>query len=116
MSTGISVGYKEPNRSKRRETPKGRGMLKNLIIKWADAIHRNEIKGIEAISIDEGPSINSERGITFNVYKASGGTVIETRFYDDVKDRHRRGLYVITDEHDMGHELAKIITMESLKQ
>jgi len=115
MSTGISVGYKESNRSNRRETPTGRGMLKNLIIKWADAIYRNESNKLTTIEMSD-PSINSDKGINFSVYKANGGMVIETRFYDDSKDRNRRGLYVITEEQDMGQEIAKIITIESLKQ
>lgn len=112
MSTGQakSGNYKRP-----KET--NRGMLKNLIIKWADAIYQKENgNGVISIGVDREPSIQSDKGITFSVYKANGGIVIETRFYDDVKDRNRRGLYIINDEQDMGHELAKIITIESLKQ
>jgi len=104
----VSTNYKRPKEP-------NRGMLKKLILKWADAIYQKENK-VVSIGIDRDPNINSERGINFNVYKASGGTVIETRFYDELKDRNRRGLYVITDEQDMGKEIAKIITVESLKQ
>ena len=115
MSTGRTISS---SRHLRREEPKGRGMLKNLIIKWADAICREEIRvGSNILDRDfSEPMIASDRGITFTVYKASGGMVVESRFYDDVKDRTRRGLYVINDEQDMGHEIAKIITIESLKQ
>ena len=115
MSTGQAIDAK---RHLRRETTKGRGMLKNLIIKWAEAIYQNEMNKdhLTPVSIDREPRIDSERGINFSVYKANGGMVVETRFYDDVKDRNRRALYVINDEQDMGHEIAKIITIESLKQ
>ena len=54
-------------------------------------------------------------GFNLRVYKASGGTVIETNVYDRVKDRHHNGLYVITDDKDLGAELSKIITMENLR-
>ena len=53
--------------------------------------------------------------IQFKVYKASGGTIIETSTYDRRTDRHTNGLYIITDEKDLGKEIGKIITMESLK-
>lgn len=54
-------------------------------------------------------------GFNLRVYKASGGTVIETNVYDRQKDRHHTGLYVITDDKDLGDELNKIITMENLR-
>lgn len=54
-------------------------------------------------------------GFNLRVYKASGGTVIETSVYDRQKDRHHTGLYVITDDKDLGDELNKIITMENLR-
>ena len=53
--------------------------------------------------------------IQFKVYKASGGTIIETSTYDRRTDRHTNGLYIITDDKDLGKEIGKIITMESLK-
>jgi hypothetical protein len=53
--------------------------------------------------------------IQFKVYKASGGTIIETSTYDRRTDRHNNGLYIITDDKDLGKEIGKIITMESLK-
>jgi hypothetical protein len=35
--------------------------------------------------------------------------------YDAKLDDDRHGLYVINDDADLGHELAKIITVERLK-
>ena len=67
------------------------------------------------ISVDsEGPNIQSQ-GFRLNVYSASGGTIIETTKYDRQKDDHRHSLYVVTDDKELGEELAKIITMESLR-
>lgn len=61
-------------------------------------------------------SIDSDKAIRFTVSKAQGGVVIETSFYDRVKDRSNQGLYVIRDDQDIGKEIGKIITMETLKQ
>ena len=69
-----------------------------------------------SISIGRGPSLDSDKGIRFQVYKANGGMVVETSMYDRQKDRHHNSLHIITDNQDLGKELAKIITMETLKQ
>ena len=67
------------------------------------------------ISVDsDGPNIQSQ-GFRLNVYSASGGTIIETTQYDRQKDDHRHSLHVVTDDKELGEELAKIITMESLR-
>ena len=67
------------------------------------------------ISVDsEGPNIQSQ-GFRLNVYSASGGTIVETTKYDRQKDDHRHSLHVVTDDKDLGDELSKIITMESLR-
>ena len=67
------------------------------------------------ISVDsEGPNIQSQ-GFRLNVYSASGGTIVETTKYDRQKDDHKHSLHVVTDDKELGEELAKIITMESLR-
>jgi hypothetical protein len=50
-----------------------------------------------------------------NVYRASGGVVIEARTYDPQRDRHHQSLHVITHDQDLATCLDKIITMESLR-
>lgn len=68
------------------------------------------------VSVSKSDSIDSEKSIRFTVSKASGGMVVETNFYDRQRDRSQFGLYIIRDDQDLGTELGKIITMESLKQ
>ena len=69
----------------------------------------------QLISVDsEGPNIQSQ-GFRLNVYTASGGTIVETTKYDRQKDDHKHSLHVVTDDKELGEELAKIITMESLR-
>ena len=71
-----------------------------------------QIYAVDSLST---PRIDNDRGINFKVFKAAGGTIIETSFYDRQKDCHQNSLHVITDDKDIGKELGKIITMETLK-
>ena len=86
---------------------------------------RREIEGFDSAklpyagnSIGTVASMGSElnaHGMNFKIYKASGGTIVETSQYDRRTDRHANGLYIVTDDKDLGKEIGKIITMESLK-
>jgi hypothetical protein len=67
-----------------------------------------------SITIDN-DSLDSDKAIRFAAYKASGGMVVETNFYDRIKDRTYRSLHIITDDKDLGKEIGRIITMETLK-
>jgi hypothetical protein len=67
-----------------------------------------------AVEDCEGPNIQSQ-GFRLNVYGASGGTIIETTKYDRKNDDNRHSLHVVTEDKDLGEELGKIITMESLR-
>jgi hypothetical protein len=53
--------------------------------------------------------------IRFKVFRANGGTVVQTDQYDRKNDRQYNNLHVIVDGQDIGKELGKIITYESLK-
>ena len=67
------------------------------------------------MAVTKSTSLDCDRGIKFQVYKAQGGTVIETGFYDRIKDRHLHSLHVVTDDQDLGNAIGKIITMETMK-
>jgi len=72
-------------------------------------------------TVGRGPVlIRGEEGLEghpmrLNVYRASGGIVIEARTYDPQRDRHYNSLHVITHDQDLATSLDKIITMESLR-
>ena len=87
--------------------------FKQKLRKWL--MDDSDEYGNNIISVDsEGPNIQSQ-GFRLNVYSASGGTIVETTKYDNKKDEHRHSLHVVTDNKELGEELAKIITMESLR-
>jgi len=53
--------------------------------------------------------------ITFKVFGANGGMIVETNRYDDKRDTETIGRYVISDEADLVESLGKIVTMEYLR-
>jgi len=67
------------------------------------------------VSVDEEARLESN-GMRFQLYRATGGYVIEVRSYDEHKDCTITSMYVITDDNDLGEELGKIVTMECLKR
>lgn len=67
-----------------------------------------ELKPIRSNSIDT-------NGMNFTVYRANGGHVIETRTHDRRNDRYSHGLHIITDDKNLGEEIAKIITFENIR-
>ena len=58
---------------------------------------------------------DDESVITFKVYGANGGRIVETSRYDEKRDTEGIRRYVIGEEADLAESLAKIVTMEYLR-
>lgn len=58
---------------------------------------------------------DDETVITFKVYGANGGKIVETSRYDDKKDNEGIRRYVIDENADLAESLGKIVTMEYLR-
>ena len=90
--------------------------LKRRLRIWAfsddSAISKVSQRGI-AMST-ESETLNSEP-LRLSIYRANGGTIVETRVYDRQKDRSMNQLHIVGNDEDLGRSLAKIITMESLR-
>lgn len=71
---------------------------------------------IESTPVRSSTSLDSPGGIRFTIYKAHGGMVIESNIYDRHKDENIHGLYLVTDEQDLGEEINKIVTMELMRR
>jgi len=70
----------------------------------------------ECFTVEDSNGIDlSSNSFRLSIYGASGGTIIETTKYDRKTDENRHSLYVVTEDKDLGQELAKIITMEQLR-
>jgi len=54
--------------------------------------------------------------INFRVQTVSGGTVVESRWYDHKKDEHRIKLHIVTPDENLSESIGKIVTMELLQK
>jgi hypothetical protein len=101
-------------RPARKHQTKGPNMFKRMIrglINWS-MTDRHE----QDICIQEKDEVRiSASGIRFEVYRANGGTVIETRRNDRRSGDSIYELHVIAGDQDIGQEIGRIITMEALK-
>jgi hypothetical protein len=86
-------------------------MIKGLVT-WSMNDHNQDR---EEIAISEDTCRISATGIRFEVYRANGGTVIETRRNDRRTGDSIYELHVVAGDQDIGEEIGKIITLESLK-
>ena len=69
-----------------------------------------------SIGMKEAASIGSSKHrMSFTVYRANGGMMVEYNRYDDRKDQHYCELHIVHPDENLGEALAKIVTFESLK-
>ena len=128
----MSGGYTVASQSKSRRIPRitvsnrlGRGRppqlselrkikmsIKQRIRNWL--MNDDQPDECYAVEDENNPDLNSQP-FRLNIYGASGGTIIETTKYDRKSDENRHSLHIVTEDKDLGQELAKIITMEQLR-
>jgi hypothetical protein len=126
MSTGqVSAGYaigqksiaRTPgyglNKIKKARKKEMKLTLKQRFRNWL-MDHQDDIEADRGIYVEE-DKLSSE-GMRLQIYKASGGYVVETRSYDRNRDRNQNTMHVITEAEDLGDRLAKIIMMEALQR
>ena len=66
------------------------------------------------LKIERDREIRSQ-GMTFTLYRAVGGYVLETNRIDERADRRINDLYMIDEEKDFAQQVAHAISMESMK-
>jgi hypothetical protein len=113
-AVGKSTSYPttRPNRINRaRKAPKMKLSFKQRIRNW---LNSDELEQ-DVPQLVESDRLSSE-GMRMQIYKASGGYVVETRSYDHHKDRNLNSMHVITEDQDLGDALGKIVMMEALKR
>ncbi len=81
--------------------------------KLRNFIHSDEVNKASCYPVEVG--INSEDAMRFTVYQAIGGKLIEFTRYDRHRDRSESLKYIITNDDDLGEKIAKIVTLESMK-
>lgn len=111
---GTSRGLVRAKQTKYKEKAPMKQTWKQKFRNWlaTDDYSNNTISAIED---SEGPNLESRNAVRFTVHHAHGGSVVQTRTYDERKDRNIENLYIIKNNEDLGEEIAKIITMEGLR-
>jgi hypothetical protein len=109
--TNQKVSAIRPARRPRRE--KVKLTFKQRIRNWL--MRDDDEADVPQDIVVEGDRLSSE-GMRMQIYKASGGYVVETRSYDSHKDRNFNSMHVITEDQDLGDSLGKIVMMEALKR
>ena len=99
-----------------------------MIIKWFkkkfkqwsieawNSAQEKEVVVSTGIGLVEGNSIRSEPVLTFTIYNAVGGKIVEFRYHNRTTDRIHTQMYIIGKDEDFGEKIAKIATLETLKQ
>ena len=110
--------------------------LWSKVMKWGWDFNHNLRNDNDSIGLDESPKrgrrgrgqltpVSSSRRvehnydddsvITFKVYGANGGRIVETSRYDEKRDTEGIRRYVIADEADLAESLSKIVTVEYMR-
>jgi len=88
-----------------------------FLTRWFNRKIHNALS--EGRIISETTAPNSSRlnsnGMNFSVHKANGGFIIEYHYYDRHRDRNENKLHIVTEDKDLGEELGKIISFETLR-
>ena len=71
----------------------------------------------DVVSIDDiDSSIELPDPITFRVQAITGGTLVETRWYDPKNDEPNRKLHIVNDNENLSEAIGKIVTMELIRK
>ena len=90
-----------------------------FLFRWLDKKLRNTQDNKVGRSIGLNDSYYNERlqskPVTFKIYKADGGHVVEVSHYDRNTDEHSSSIYIISSEQDFGEKINHILTVEAIK-
>ena len=92
--------------------------LKNRVIKWVREDWENERKGnlVEGIAIrDSEHKVDDDPVLTFRIYSATNGQIIEFRRWDKKADRNYNSTYIVERDKDLGEYINKCLSLELLK-
>lgn len=89
--------------------------LKKLVIKWVNE-DRWEKSADQPVLVSSGSNqLSRHDGMSFNVYSANGGHIVQFNMYDRKRDQNDNTLHIIRAEDDFAESLAKIVTLEKLR-
>ena len=98
--------------------------FKRMVVNWVredwDTVGTNmaidrAVPMRKAHTLGGSSTLDSDAQLTFTVYNAIGGKVVEFRRYDRRTDRSDHAVYVIGKDEDFGSKIAKISMLEVMK-
>jgi hypothetical protein len=92
--------------------------LRNKVIAWVredwDAEYKKNrdvgVRAVEDTSVPENDPV-----LTFRIYSATNGKILEFRRYDRKNDRSDNSTYIIEKDRDIGEYVSKCLSLEMLK-
>lgn len=78
----------------------------------ATAMKMSQIKG----SKDDGYVNLNQSALSFRLYPATGGHIVEYSYYNEKTDMNQQALHLIPSDADLGDSLSKIMTLEALRR
>lgn len=122
METGYTyVAESDERQMKSSKKTKKPGFIKRWILKSLKEASAAE-QSIHSLQSERArPGLTLERAqldsqpMHLKIFRANGGTIVETTTFDRQKDRHANQLHIIGHDTDLGEGLSKIITMETLR-
>lgn len=73
------------------------------------------LQGNRPMVASEQQGLSPRNSMRFNLFRATGGYVIEIQKYDIKTDENNTRLYIVNEKQSLGKEIEKIITMEMLR-
>ena len=90
--------------------------LGSAIYQWLQRAYSVHTSGEELhAEHDRGASVNSRELCNLNIYKASGGFILEFRRNDPKKDEYDYDLHIVSDNADIEQSITRIIQLEMMK-
>jgi hypothetical protein len=94
--------------------------LKNKVIEWVredweneNSKYRGEVVGLKNNDYENRPE--EDPILTFRIYSAANGQVLEFRRWDRKNDRNTNTTYIIEKDKDIGEYVNKCLSLELLR-
>ena len=83
--------------------------------KIKDSQSEKLMRDMTEVALNSPNSRVNSHGMNFSIYRADGGYIIEQRTFHKKTGQYDNHLHIVTDDKDLGEELAKIITFSNLR-
>lgn len=88
--------------------------IKQRIRNWLNSDDYNEVS--VCVEDSDVEIRDQENSMNFNVVSASGGRIVQVRYYDRKSDRTVTKLHIITPDENLAESLAHILAIETMSR